>query len=180
MPPLVCIFRLVAPVGTATEKNCRDPVAPEILVCSKGVTVVPPPPLVLKLAVTVAVLVPAAMVQLPVPLQAPLQAANVLPLAACATSVTVVLLAKLDDATPHSAAQLRPAGLLVTLPVPLPDLVSVTRRVVGAETKLAVTLWELPMLTVHCAVAPEQAPLQPLKLLPAAGVAVSTTLVPGA
>ena len=61
-----------------------------------------------------ALLEPAGMVQVPVPVQAPLQPANVLPLAACAIRVMAVSLKKLDDATPQSAAQLKPLGLLVT------------------------------------------------------------------
>ena len=73
--------------------------------------------------------------------------------------------------------QLRPAGLLVTLPVPVPDLVSVTKRVVAAVVKLAVTLRALSMLTVQLLV-PLQAPPQPVKLLPDAGYATKVTDVP--
>jgi hypothetical protein len=43
--------------------------------------------------------------------------------------------------------------------------------------KVAVTLLAWLMLTVHVVAVPEQAPLQPAKVLPAAGVAVSVTLV---
>ena len=149
------------------------------MVCAKGV-MVPPPVLVLKLAVTLALLVPAAMVQLLlVPLQAPLQPTKVLPLAACAVRVMALVLAKLADALEQVLPQLRPAGLLVTLPVPVPDLVSVTKRVVAAVVKLAVTLRALSMLTVQLLV-PVQAPLQPVKLLPDAGCAFKVTDVPAA
>ena len=177
VPPLVWMFRFVAPEGTATEKYCKEPVAPEMFVCSKGVTVFPPP-LVLKLAVMLALLVPAAMVQLLlVPLQAPLQPAKVLPLAAWAVRVMAVVLAKLADALVQPAVQLKPLGLLVTLPAPVPDLVSVTKRVVAAAVKLAVTLRALSMLTVQLLV-PLQAPPQPVKLLPDAGYATKVTDVP--
>jgi hypothetical protein len=50
--------------------------------------------------------------------------------------------------------------------------------VTGKRAKVAVTD-RLPVIdTVHEAVLPEQAPLQPEKLEPAAGVAVSVTEVP--
>ena len=131
------------------------------------------------MAVTVAVLVPASIVQLLVPLQAPPQPAKVLPLEAVAVSVTALVLGKLTDALRQYAVQLKPLGLLVTLPVPAPDLVSVTRRVVAAAVKLAVTLRALSMLTVQLLV-PVQAPLQPVKLLPDVGCAVKVTDVPAA
>ena len=89
------------------------------------------------------------------------------------------MLAKLADALEQVLPQLRPAGLLVTLPVPVPDLVSVTKRVVAAVVKLAVTLRALSMLTVQLLV-PVQAPLQPVKLLPDAGCAFKVTDVPAA
>ena len=139
----------------------------------------PPPLPVLKLAVTLALLLPAAMVQLLVPLHAPPQPAKVLPLEARAVSVTALVLVKLADALVQPAAQLNPLGLLVTLPVPVPDLVSVTKRVVAAVVKLAVTLRALSMLTVQLLV-PVQAPLQPLNVLPDAGCALKVTDVPAA
>lgn len=141
-------------------------------------TVRVPDTVVLKLAVMLALLVSAGIVQLPVPLQAPLHPTNVLPLAACATRVTDVLLAKLDEAMPQSAAQIKPLGLLVTLPVPVPDLLSVIRRCTGAEVKLAVTLRALSILTLQLSAVPLQAPLQPVKLLPDAACAVNVTGVP--
>ena len=131
------------------------------------------------MAVTVAVLVPASIVQLLVPLQAPPQPAKVLPLEAVAVSVTALVLGKLTDALRQYAVQLKPLGLLVTLPVPAPDLVSVTRRGVAAAVKLTVTLRALSMLTVQLLV-PVQAPLQPVKLLPDVGCAVKVTDVPAA
>ena len=168
MPPLVWIFRLVAPEGTATEKYCKEPAVPERVVFCKTVTVPPPPVLVLKLAVTLALLVPAAMVQLPVPLQAPLQPAKVLPLAAWAVRVTALVLAKLADALAQPAAQLKPLGLLVTIPVPLPALFRVSVRVVPVVIlKLAVTSTALLPAAIVQLPVPLQAPLQPAKVLPA-------------
>ena len=133
----------------------------------------------LKVAVTFALLLSAAMVQVLVPLQAPLQPAKLLPLAAVAVSVTALVLEKLADPLVQPAVQLKPLGLLVTLPVPVPDLVIVTKRVVAAVVKLAVTLRALSMLTVQLLV-PVQAPLQPVKLLPDVGCAVKVTDVPAA
>ena len=68
---------------------------------------------------------------------------------------------------------------LVTLPVPAPDLVSVTRRGVAAAVKLAVTLRALSMLTVQLLV-PVQAPLQPVNVLPDVDCAAKVTDVPAA
>ena len=131
----------------------------------------------LKLAVTLALLLPAAMVQLLVPLHAPPQPAKVLPLEARAVSITALVLVKLADALVQPAAQLNPLGLLVTLPVPAPDLLSVTRRVVAAAVKLAATLRALSMLTVQLPV-PVQAPPQPANVLPDAGCVLNVTNVP--
>ncbi len=60
-------------------------------------------------------------VQPPVPLHAPLQPANVDPEAATGVSVTLV-----PEAKPalQVAPQLMPAGLLVTAPAPVPDLLT--------------------------------------------------------
>ena len=63
--------------------------------------------------------------QAPVPLQAPLQPANVEPAAGIAVKVTTVPLVKLAE---QVAPQEIPAGELTTVPVPLP--LSITVRVV--------------------------------------------------
>jgi hypothetical protein len=55
--------------------------------------------------------------QVPVPVQAPDQPANVEPAFGTAVSVTMVPLVKLAL---HVAPQLIPAGLLVTVPAPVP------------------------------------------------------------
>ena len=135
---------------------------------------------VAKLAVTLALLVPAAIVQLPVPLQAPPQPAKVLPLLARAVRLMVAVFEKLPDAPLQSMAHESPVGLLVTLPVPLPDLANVTVRVVTSAAKFAVTLRALSMLTLQVLLEPAQAPPQPLKMLPVAACAVSVTAVPAA
>ena len=131
----------------------------------------------LNAADTLVLLVPAATVQLPVPLQAPPHPANVLPLSAWADSVTAAELEKLLIALEHDDPQLKPLGLLVTLPVPLPDLVSEITRVDAARLKVAVTLLALPRVTLQLLEVPEQAPLQPANVLPAVACAVRVTCV---
>ena len=106
------------------------------------------------------------------PLQAPLQPMNVDPGAATAVSVTLVPFANVVS---QMAPQSMLAGLLVTEPLPVPALVTVSWRCSGV--KVAVTEVAAVIGTVQAAV-PVQAPLQPAKLEPAAGTAVSVTLVP--
>ena len=132
------------------------------------------------MAVTLTLLVPAGMVQLLVPVQAPLQPANVLPLAAWAVRVTALVLAKLAEAPEQPCAQLKPLGLLVTLPVPVPLFVRVTMRFEAVKLKVAVTLRAALIVTVQLLLAPMQAPLHPVKLLPDAAWAFKVTWVPEA
>src|SRR5688500_20399772 len=63
-----------------------------------------------------------------------------------------------------------PAGVLVTVTVP----VFVTVNVYVITAKVAVTLRAWLMVTVHAPV-PVQAPLQPVKVLPAAAAAVNVS-----
>jgi hypothetical protein len=69
-------------------------------------------------------------VHAPVPVHAPVQPVNVLPVAAVPVSVTDV--PELYVAV-HVAPQLMPAGVLVTVPVPAPDRVTVNANVTGAN-----------------------------------------------
>ena len=61
-------------------------------------------------------------VQVPVPLHAPPQPANTVPVDG--TAVSVITLPWVRD-TLHAVPQLRPAGADVTVPLPLPSLLSV-------------------------------------------------------
>jgi hypothetical protein len=72
--------------------------------------------------------------------------------------------------------QLIPGGLELTLPVPLPVLVTV--RTKRGALKVAVTVLAAVMVTVH--VAPETVlhPLQPPKVDPPDALAVRVTVVP--
>ncbi len=159
--------------------DCEQ-VAPQLMPAGLLVTVPEPvPPLVtdsvtgtrLNVAVTdLAALTVTA--QAPVPEQAPLQPANDEPAAGDAVSVMAV-----PGATDceHVAPQLMPAGLPLTVPEPVPPFV--TDNVTGTRLKVAVT--DVAALTVTAQVpVPEQAPLQPAKEEPAAGVAVSVMAVP--
>src|SRR5574341_798218 len=72
---------------------------------------------------------------------------------------------------PQVLPQLIPAGVLVTVPLPVPGRVTVR---VGLGAKVAVTLAGVSRVTVQGPV-PLQAPLQPAKKEPAAGAAVRAT-----
>ena len=69
-----------------------------------------------------------------------------------------------------------PAGLLVTVPLPAPDLPTV--NVKDRSVNEAVTEDAALMDIVHVVPVPEQPPLQPVNVEPVAGVAVSVTEVP--
>jgi hypothetical protein len=115
-------------------------------------------------------------VQLAVPVQAPLQPLKVEPVAGAAVKVTTV--PAVNEAE-HVAPQLMPAGLLATVPVPAPVLLTVSvlpadtpvpvtsREIVSpAAAKLTLTLWGVVFVgvkrTVTVAVAPEVASVKGL------------------
>jgi len=110
--------------------------------------------------------------QLPIPVHpAPLQPVNADPLADVAVKVTCVPLA---NAALHVAPQSIPAGLLVTVSLPLPVLVTV--RVYNC-VKLAFADLAGPMVTLQFVPETVSHPLQPVKMEVRAGVAVSVTTV---
>jgi hypothetical protein len=77
----------------------------------------------------------------------------------------------------HVAPQsMVPAGLLATVPDPEPVFATVSAKV-GGGSKVAVTVRACVIETTQLAV-PVQAPLQPAKTEPFAGVATSVTEVP--
>lgn len=118
-------------------------------------------------------------VHVPVPKQPSLsQPANVDPDAGVAASVTKVPSMKLAEQTDP---QLMPAGLLVTVPLPPPDLTMVRVRIVGVDdvfVNFASTLRAWSIVTVQVPVPEQPAPVQPVNAEPLSAVAVSVTFVP--
>jgi hypothetical protein len=146
------------------------------------VTVPPPAPALLTVSVKdcrakVAVTEVAALIvtaQVPVPEQPPpLQPVKVEPAAGVAVNVTTVPDVKeVEQVTPQE----RPAGALVTVPVPAPALDTV--RANEDWAKVAVTVVAAFRVTAQVPVPEQPPPLQPEKVEPAAGVAVNVTTVP--
>jgi hypothetical protein len=157
-------------------------VAPQEIPAGLLVTVPIPEPVLFTVSVKacrakVAVTVVAALsvtVQVPVPEQPPpLQPEKVEP----ATGVAVKMTAEPPaNAAEHVAPQEMPAGLLVTVPEPAPDLLTVSVKVCSAN--VAVTVVAALSVTVQVPVPEQPPPLQPEKVEPATGVAVKVTAVP--
>ena len=112
-------------------------------------------------------------VQLPAPTQLPPQPTKVEPEAGAAVKVTTVLM--VNDAE-HVAPHAMPAGVLVTVPLPAPALVTVRAKV--GTVKLAATVVAAFIVTTQVPVPVQPPPLQPVKVEPVAGEAVRVTWVP--
>jgi len=180
--------RKVEPVvGVAVSETVADDaklalqVVPQLIPAGELVTVPAPPPLFVTVsafwdAVKFAVAFSTELtvsVQVEVPEQAPLQPAKVEPALGVAVSVTTEPEVKL---LVQVAPQLRPLGEEVTTPLPVPVLAMVIDG--KAVANVAVTLLAVLMETLHDVAVPVQAPLQPLNVEPALGVAVRLTVVP--
>jgi hypothetical protein len=142
---------------------------------TSGLSVKPPTVVVPK----VAVMPPAALittVQVGMAAQPLFQPVKVEPAAGAAVKVTSAPL--VNDAE-QVAPQSMPAGALLTVPLPLPAFVtvSVTDPTGGCNAKVAVMLPAAFIETVQVGV-PAQPLFQPVKVEPAAGVAVKVTSVP--
>ena len=72
--------------------------------------------------------------------------------------------------------QLIPDGLELTVPLPVPVLLTVSTKL--EESKVAVTVLAAFIVTVHVGPDTVSHPLQPAKVDPPAALAVSVTLVP--
>jgi len=114
-------------------------------------------------------------VQVLVPVQAPLQPANVEPLAAAAVSVTDVPLAMFAL---QVLPQLMPPVFEVTVPEPLPALVTVSANVAVLLLNVALTERAALIVTVQVVAVPLHEPPQPPNVEPLAAAAVSVTEVP--
>jgi hypothetical protein len=130
--------------------------------------------LLLNMAVTVAAAVNVTEHPAVPPHPAPLQPAKVEPAAAVAVSATTWPLAKLAE---HVGWQAIPAGLLITVPVPVPASATVKAKFVVLWVNVAVTVVAAAMVTMHVPVPAHGAP-QPVKVEPAAGVAINVICVP--
>ena len=108
------------------------------------------------------------------PVHAPLHPAKVEPELEVAVRVIEELEVKLAE---HVLPQLMPDGLLVTVPEPVPLVLTVNEYVEVDWPNVAVTDRVAAIETVHVPV-PLQAPDQPAKREPELGVAVSVTDVP--
>jgi len=159
-------------------------VFPQLMPAGLLVTVPAPPPVLVTVrvegtALNVAVtdlLALITTVHVPVPLHPlPLQPPKVDPDAGAAVNVTVV---PDEKGKLHVVPQSIPAGLLVTVPSPTPALVTVRVNVLAGAVKVAVTVWSAFITTVHEPVPLHPAPLQPVKVEPPVGAAVSTTVLP--
>ena len=139
--------------------------------------IVPPELLEAKLA-TAVVAALAVKLQLPVPVQGPLQPVNVEPLAGVAVRLTAVPAATLTVCVVvHVLPQARPLTLLVTLPDPVPclDTATLTEAPELDKENWALTDRACVMLTEQVP-EPLHAPLQPVKTEPLLGVAVRVTV----
>jgi hypothetical protein len=139
------------------------PVPAVVIVSANGVKV--------KLAPTVCAWVIVTVQGLAVPVQAPDQPLNVEPAVAAAVKVTLAFLVKLAL---QVAPQLIPAGELVTVPLPVPDLLTV--NCTGTDAKPAVTVFAALIVRVQVLAVPVQPPDQPLNVEPAVAAAVKVTL----
>src|SRR5438445_3340336 len=113
--------------------------------------------------------------QVPVPVQLPLQPVKVAPAAGAGVRVTTVPVVR---AVEQVAPQEIPADELVTVPLPVPDLVTVSGKEDDDCTNAAVTEVAAFIVTLQVPVPVQPPPLQPVKVAPAAGVAVRLTTVP--
>ena len=124
-----------------------------------------------KLAVTfLAVLM--VTLQVPVPEQSPLQPIKVEPTSGAADKVTVSPAKYERPKHALDDPQVAPPEIA---PLPVPALLNVR-----VALKFAVTNLALSMVTAQVVADPLQAPLQPLNVAPALGVAVNVTTVLGA
>src|SRR3954453_4941524 len=108
-------------------------------------------------------------------LSQPVQPLNSEPGSAVASSLAVEPSSNL--ASPWEPQSI-PVGLLTTAPEPAPVLVTARLNLgAGLSSKVAVIDWAPFIVTSH-APAPEQAPDQPANVQPAAGAALSSSIVP--
>lgn len=100
----------------------------------------------------------------------PLQLLTVEPASGVAVRITCVLV---SNGAEHTEPQLIPEGLLVTVPLPVPLMFTVStgfcENVAVTDLLASIVIWHVPV--------PLHAPPQPLKDQPESGLAVSVTVV---
>src|SRR5437016_6613702 len=111
--------------------------------------------------------------QAPVPVQLPLQPVKVEPAAGAAVKVTAV---PLVNEAEQVAPQEIPAGELVTVPLPAPDLVTVSAK--DDWMKVAVTEVAAFTVTLEVPVRVQATPPQPVTVAQAAGVVARGPTLP--
>lgn len=132
----------------------------------------------IKVAVVVSVVEPAGITHVPLPLQTPpFHPANNDPVIAIGVSVTGDVISNWFAQVPE--VQLIPAGLLDTVPEPVPLTDTLTVRVTGKLLKVAVTVVSVLRAITHVPVPLQPPPLQPAKSEPAAGEGVSVMVAGG-
>jgi hypothetical protein len=113
----------------------------------------------------------------PAPKQAPLQPMNCDPLSGVAVSKTVLRAGReIEQLVPQST----PAGMLVTRPEVCPALDTDSVAFGAEKVNVAVTFALSFKVIVHGVVPVQPPPLQPAKVDPASGFAVSVTVLPSA
>jgi hypothetical protein len=110
----------------------------------------------------------------PDPPQAPVQPVKVAPVATEAIRVTVAFWAKFAEQMMPPLPQLIVPTPPLTLPLPL----TLTLRVTGAATKVALTVRSASIVNVHVPAVPAQAPLHALSTKPSFGLAFSSIVDP--
>ncbi len=130
-----------AKLTTVPELYWKEHAAPQLIPAGELVTVPLPVPIFVtdnwnngtKVAVTMVAEFTVTL-QVPVPVQAPPQPVNAIPASGAAVRITGVPAVNENE---HVAPQLIPAGLLVTVPVPVPNFETVSA---SCGVKVAVTL----------------------------------------
>jgi hypothetical protein len=117
-------------------------------------------------------------VHVDVPRHAPPQPVNVAPVSGVATSVTTAFRAWFAVHTVEVLPQRIPPPVTVPFPNTLTESATVAPPAAAPPVKVAFTLLETVIDTVHVVAVPPQAPVQPAKVAPVAGVAISVTVVP--
>ena len=171
-------------VTSVPKLNVASHSVPQLMPVGVLVTVPEPPPAFVtfsvnassvKVAVTdLALLVVTRHSFEPLTESQPLQATALEPVPETPFSATVVPSA---NSAEHSVPQLMPVGVLVTVPLPLPALVTFSVNF-GVSAKVAVTAFALVIVTTHSLPLLVSQPVKATDLVPAPRAALSVTLVP--